>query len=62
MHFVIVDLNRSRSAAQKELQQKYYRRFIPHVTILDRSGKVLYDAAGEVEESQLASILDRTLN
>jgi len=61
VQFVIVDLDRSRSAVQKQLQQKYYRRYIPHVTILAQDGQVLYDAAGEVEESSLAAILDKAL-
>lgn len=61
VRFVIVDLDRSRSAAQKELVEKYYRGYIPHVTILDRAGKAVYDSAGEVEGSQLAEVLDRTL-
>ncbi len=61
MHFVIVDLDRSRSAAQQELLKKFYRGYIPHVTILDKRGKPLYDEAGEVEESQLAALLDKAL-
>lgn len=61
MQFVIVDLDRSRSAAQKELQKKFYRGYIPHITILDGTGKAVYDSAGEVEESTLAPILDRVL-
>lgn len=58
---MIVDLDRGRSAAQKQLMQKYYRGYIPHVTILDKNGKVLYDAAGEVEEPALVSILEKAV-
>ena len=59
MHFVIVDLDLRRSPAQEALVKKYYRGSIPHVTILDRTGKAAYDAAGEVEESTISAILDR---
>ncbi len=58
VQFVIVDLDRRRSAAQKDLLRKFYRGYIPHVTILDKTGKPVYDAAGEVEKSTLAGILD----
>ena len=61
VRFVIVDLDRSRSAAQKELEEKFYRGYIPHITILDKTGKAVYDSAGEVDESVLAGILDKTL-
>lgn len=33
----------------------------PRVAILDKQGKAVYDAAGEVDESRLAEALDRTL-
>ncbi len=62
VHFVIVDLDRSRSAAQQELIRKYYRGYIPQVTILDKRGKPVYDAAGEVDEPALAARLDALLN
>lgn len=61
VQFVIVDLDRGRSAAQKELQKKFYRGYIPHVTILDKTGMAAYDRAGEVDESKLAEILGRLL-
>ncbi len=61
MHFVIVDLDLKRSPAQQELVRKYYRGYIPHVTILDKSGKAIYNEAGEVEESTISAILDKSL-
>ena len=61
VRFVIVDLDAGRSAAQAQLVRKFYRGYIPHVTILVQDGKVLYNVAGEVEESTLASILDKAL-
>ena len=61
VRFVIVDMDAGRSAAQEAVVKKYYRGYIPHVTILVQDGKVLYNVAGEVEESTLASILDKAL-
>jgi len=61
VHFVIVDLDLKRSDAQQKLVKKYYRGYIPHVTILDRTGKPVYDDSGEVEESKLSGILEVSL-
>ena len=61
VQFVIVDLDRGRSAAQKKLQKMFDRGYIPHVTILDKAGKAAYNSAGEVDESRLAEVLDRLL-
>jgi len=58
---VIVDLDLKRSAAQQELVRKYYRGYIPHVTVLDKAGKPLYNSSGEVEESKISAILDEAL-
>ncbi len=44
---MIIDLD-VKHAQQNELISAHYRGSIPHVTILDRSGKVIYDRAGEV--------------
>ncbi len=41
--------------------KKFYRGSIPYVAILDKDGKPLYDQAGEVEESELDSMLERAL-
>jgi thioredoxin-like negative regulator of GroEL len=61
VQFVIVDLDRGRSAAQKALERRFFRGYIPHVTLLGRNGNVVYDRAGEVQESTLSTILDRAL-
>jgi len=61
VHFVIVDLDLKRSPAQQELVKKYYRGYIPHVTILDRTGKPVYNDSGEVDELKLSAILDASL-
>ena len=56
-----MDLDQKQSAAQQKLVKKYFRGYIPHVTILDKSGKALYDDAGEVEESKLSTLLDQAI-
>ena len=58
---MIVDLDLKQSAAQQELVKKYYQGYIPHVVVLDKSGKALYNSSGEVEESKLSAILDTSL-
>ncbi|HEV3254894.1 MAG TPA: hypothetical protein VG033_10825 [Candidatus Acidoferrales bacterium] len=61
MNFVIVDLDHKRSPAQQELVRKYYQGYIPHVLVLDKSGKAIYNQSGEVEESTIARLLDSAL-
>jgi thioredoxin-related protein len=58
---VIIDLDRQRSPEQQELVEKYYKGYIPHVVVLDSSGKAVYNAAGEVDQSTIAGILDMLL-
>ncbi len=58
VNFVVVDLDRKRTQAQQQLVRQYYQGYIPHVVVLDKSGKPLYNASGEVEESSISSILD----
>lgn len=58
---MLVDLDRSRSAAQEKLLKRFYRGFIPHVAIVDKTGRALYNESGEVAESELSAILDRAL-
>ncbi len=61
VQFVIVDLDRKRSVAQDEFVKKFYTGSIPHVVILDRDGKAVYNAAGEIDEAEISKLLDRTL-
>ncbi|MGH9581240.1 MAG: hypothetical protein ACRD2R_09605 [Terriglobales bacterium] len=61
MHFVIVDLDLASSPAQDELKRRHYGGYIPHVTLLDKNGKAIYDQAGEVGEQTISEILDRAL-
>jgi hypothetical protein len=62
IRFVVVDL-RNPSAAQRGLIARYYRGYIPTIAVIDRSGNVLYDRAGETasergDTSNLQKLLD----
>ena len=61
VHFVIIDIDRRRSLVQQELVEKYFKGYIPHVVLLDATGKALYNSPGEAEESKMAIILDGLL-
>src|ERR1700719_2969682 len=61
VNFVIIDLDKGPSGAQSELVRKHYQGSIPHVVILDRNGKSLYDAAGEVNEAEISGIFEKAL-
>jgi hypothetical protein len=61
VNFVVVDLDQKRSPTQQQLVKRYYQGYIPHVVVLDKSGKAVYNSSGEVDESSLSSLLDRAL-
>ena len=61
MQFVVVDLDRPRSPAQEELVKKFYKGYIPHVVVLNRDGKTVYNASGEVEEGEISKVLEKAL-
>ena len=61
MHFVIIDLDRTRPKAQQQLIERYYGGYIPHVVVLGKSGNPLYNWAGEVAESKISALLDKAL-
>lgn len=44
--FLVVDLDRP-SSDQRRLVSRFYGGFIPHVTILDRRGRVIHSRSGE---------------
>ena len=50
-----------RSAPQEDLVKRFYTGYIPHVTVLNRDGKIAYNASGEVEEGEISKVLDKTL-
>jgi thiol-disulfide isomerase/thioredoxin len=59
--FVVVDLS-SASSEQKPLVARLYKGFIPTLAFLDRSGKVVYNRAGETaRERGDASALEAIL-
>ncbi|MGH9745173.1 MAG: hypothetical protein ACRD59_03550 [Candidatus Acidiferrales bacterium] len=60
VNFVIIDLDKPLSPEQSELVKNHYTGSIPHVVILDKMGKAVYDAAGEVSESEISGLLDKT--
>ena len=61
VNFVVVDLDQPRSPAQRDLVKNYYRGYIPHVVILDKSGAAAYDSSGEVDEAKVTEIFDHLL-
>ena len=61
VNFVVVNLDQKRSPAQQQLVKQYFQGYIPHVVVLDKSGKAVYNSSGEVDESPLSSLLDNAL-
>ncbi len=61
VNFVIVDLDKPTSSSQSELVKDHYTGSIPHVLVLDKTGKAVYDTAGEVSEAEIGSVLDKAL-
>ncbi len=61
VNFIVVDLDSKMSKKHKKLKDKFYENFIPHVTIIDAKGDVVYDRSGEVHTNTLSKILDKSL-
>ena len=61
VQFVVVDLDHPLSKSQERLQKKYYHGYIPHVVVLDASGAAVYNSSGEVDESVISGLLDKSL-
>jgi len=61
VQFVIVDLDKKRSAEQQQLVKEYYTGYIPHVVVLDAYGKALYNSAGEVDSRVMEGILEKSI-
>lgn len=61
VNFVIIDLDQKHTPRQDELISAHYRGSIPHITIIGRNGKTLYDQAGEVNETDISNLLDPQL-
>jgi len=60
VQFVIIDLDKNRSAEQQQLVKKYYKGYIPHVVVLDADGKVLYNDDGEVDSRVIEGIFEKS--
>lgn len=60
VHFVVIDLDVQRSAAQHELVKQYYRGYIPHVVVLDAHGAPLYNQSGEVDSRVIEDIFRKS--
>jgi hypothetical protein len=61
LHFVVVDLDKPMSEAQKIAKQKYCNDIIPHETILDQHGTAVFDYTGETDEPTLEGWIKYTL-
>ena len=61
VQFVVVDMDRKHSAAQKQLVEKFYKGYIPHVVVLNRDGAAAYDASGEVDAGKISGLPDKAL-
>jgi hypothetical protein len=59
--FIIVNIDGEISNEQRELKGRFYRNYIPHVTIIDGKGNVLYNRSGEIGTDTLSGILDKAL-
>src|SRR6267142_1194752 len=61
VQFVVVDMDKPRSAVQEDLVKRFYKGYIPHITVLNREGKIAYNASGEVEEGEMSKALDKAM-
>jgi thioredoxin-related protein len=59
--FIVIDLDSDMSDEQAELRDRFYRNYIPHVTIIDKDGQVVYNKSGEIDTVRLSNILDSAL-
>jgi thioredoxin-like negative regulator of GroEL len=61
VNFVIIDLDRKRSPAQREVVRKYFQKYLPQVVVTDQQESTVYNQSGEVEERTISGILDAAL-
>jgi len=61
VHFVVVNLDKPMSQTQKTLKQKYCAEVVPHETILDKKGSVVFDYTGETDQPTLDGWIDYAL-
>jgi hypothetical protein len=65
VQFVVVDLNHA-NPAQRRLADQYYQGYIPTLAIFDKSGRAIYDRAGETaskrgDTEHLQELIDSAL-
>jgi hypothetical protein len=65
VQFVVVDLKHA-SPAQRRLANQYYQGYIPTLAIFDKSGRLIYDRAGETaprrsDTEHLQELIDSAL-
>ena len=63
VHFVPIDLNLYLSSAQMKLARKFLFRIadIPHTTIIDSNGGLIFDFTGEADETTMSGWIDYAL-
>ncbi|MGQ0793341.1 MAG: hypothetical protein ACT4NX_04545 [Deltaproteobacteria bacterium] len=61
VNFIVVDVESALSIEQKELKARFYKNYIPHVTIFDGKGNVVYTKSGEFAVGNISTILDAAL-
>src|ERR1051326_3215739 len=61
VHFVIVDLDLLLTPAQMKLARKYCSGKIPHTTVLDGKGGLIFDYTGEADENTMSGWIDYAL-
>ncbi len=61
VHFVVVDYEYGWSPAQNKLVQEFFTRYIPHIVILDRQGRPVFNYIGQAPESTLEQWLNAAL-
>ncbi len=60
-HFVIVDVDQPISRTQRDAFFRYSTGKMPHTTIIDKKGHLVFDYSGEVQEDALAGWMDFAL-
>lgn len=59
--FILIDIDKKYTPEQQDLVKKHFKGYIPHVTVYDSKGKVVYDQSGEVETKILIRLLNQVL-
>ncbi len=57
--FIVIDVDRPGNEQAKNLVKSYYKGYIPHEILLDKSGKVAWAEVGEVNTATIKRELDK---